>query len=140
MALNFKISTAERDAMCNALVDLIDTGTGAGRIEIREGSPPTNVADTSSGTLLATLTFSATAFGASLVGTATADTITPDTNAAATGTAGYFRVYKGAGTDTQALFQGTCGLSGCDMNFDSVSVITGGTVACAVFTITVPVS
>ncbi len=75
-ASNFKISTAARNAACDALVDRIDGGTGAGTIPIRTGPPPTNVADASSGTLLGTCTFSATAFGASSSGTATANSIT----------------------------------------------------------------
>lgn len=141
MASNFKISTAARNAACNALVDLIDAGTGAGRLEIRVGSPPTNVGDASSGTLLATLTFSATAFGNASTGVATANSITSDTTADASGDAGYFRIYAGAAGDTAALFQGTAGESGDtpDMVFDEKSIVAGGTVACSSMTLTMPV-
>lgn len=141
MASNFKISTAARNAACNALVDLIDGGTGAGRLEIRVGSPPTNVGDASSGTLLGTLTFSATAFGNSSTGTATANSITSDTTADNSGDAGYFRIYAGAAGDTAALFQGTAGESGDtpDMVFDDKSVVAGGTIACTSMTISVPI-
>lgn len=141
MASNFKISTAVRNAMCDAAVDLIDTGTGAGRIEIRVGSPPTNVSDASSGTLLATLTFSATAYGSASSGTAQEASITSDTSADASGDAGYFRIYKGAGTDTQALMQGTCGESGDtpDLIFDEKSIVAGGTVAITDLPMTMPI-
>ena len=141
MASNFKISTAVRDAACNAAVDLIDGGTGAGRMEIRSGSPPTNVGDASSGTLLATLTFSGTAFGNSSTGTATAATITSDTDADASDDAGYFRIYQGAAGDTAALFQGTAGEAADtpDLEFDDKSIVAGGTVACSSLTITVPI-
>jgi hypothetical protein len=141
LASNFKLGTTARNAACDGLVDAIDTGTGAGTIAIRTGSPPTNVGDASSGTLLGTCTFSATAFGAASTGVATAAAITSDTNADASGDAGYFRVYKGAGADTAALFQGTAGNSGDtpDMTFDNKSIVAGGTIAISAFTVTVPI-
>lgn len=131
MATAFKLGTAARNAGCDAIVDLIDGGTGAGRLEVRSGSPPTNVGDASSGTLLATLTFPATAFGSASTGVATsAANIVSDTNAVG-GTAGYFRVYAGAAADTAALFQGSAGDSGDtpDLEFDNKVIVTGGTVA-----------
>lgn len=141
MASNFKISTEARNAACDAIVDLIDGGTGAGTIPIRTGAPPTNVGDASSGTLLGTCTFSATAFGASSSGTATAASITSDTSADASGDAGHFRVYKGAGADTEAVMQGTAGESADspDMTFDNKTIVAGGTIAISSFTVTVPI-
>jgi hypothetical protein len=141
MASNFKLSTSARDAACNAIVDLIDAGTGAGRIEIRVGAPPTNVGDASSGTLLGTLTFSATAFGASSSGVATAAAITSDTSADASGDAGYFRIYQGAGGDTAALMQGTAGEAADtpDLTFDNKSIVLAGTIAISSMTVTVPI-
>jgi len=137
MASNFKISTASRDAACNAIVDLIDVG-GAGSCAIRTGAPPANVADADTGTLLGTLLFAATAFGTSSSGTATANTITSDTNADASGDAGHFRVKSGAGT---TIFQGTAGNAGDtpDMVFDNKSIVAGGTISCSAMTVTVPV-
>lgn len=141
MASNFKISTAVRNAGCDAMVDLIDAGTGAGTIKIRTGSPPTNVGDASSGTLLGTLTFSATAFGAASTGVATASAITSDSSADASGDAGHFRIYAGAAGDTSALAQGTAGNSGDtpDMTFDNKSIVAGGTIAISSMTWTVPI-
>jgi hypothetical protein len=141
MASNYKISTAQRNAACDAMVDRIDAGTGAGTIKIRTGSPPTNVNDASSGTLLGTCTFSATAFGASSSGTATAASITSDTSADASGDAGHFRVYQGAGGDTAAEWQGTAGNSGDspDMTFDNKSIVAGGTIAISSYTHTMPI-
>lgn len=138
MANAFRISNARAIAMCDSLVDAIDTG-GAGTIEIRTGSAPTNVEDAATGTLLATLTFSATAFGAASDAnpgaTATAASITSDTSADATNTAAYFRIKNGSGT---AVAQGTCGTSSSDMIFNSVAITTGSTVAITSMTVTVP--
>jgi hypothetical protein len=140
-ASNFKISTAARNAACDAIVDLVDGGTGAGTIKVRTGSPPTNVSDASSGTLLGTLTFSATAFGAASSGVATANSITSDTSADASGDAGHFRVYAGAAGDTSAIMQGTAGNSGDspDLTFDNKAIVAGGVIAITSFTVTVPI-
>ena len=141
MASNFKISTAWRNAACNAMVDELDSGTGAGTVAIRVGSPPTNVSDASSGNLLGTCTFSATAFGNAATGVATAAAITSDSSADNSGDAGYFRLYKGAAGDTSASAQGTAGNSGDtpDMTFDNKTIVAGGVIAISSMTVTVPI-
>ena len=143
MASDFKINSAARNAACNAIVDIVDGGIGAGRLEIRTGAPPAAITDASSGTLLGTLTFAATAFGAAADGVATSAAITSDTNAAATGTAGYFRVYPGDAADTSALMEGTAGEAADtpDMTFDESAIVAGGTIAIALggMTVTVPI-
>lgn len=121
--------------MADALVDLIDAGTPPGTLVIRTGSAPTNTTDADSGTLLATLTFSTTAFGAASSGVATANAITSDTNVDASGTAAHFRIKNAAGT---VITQGTVGTSGADINFDSVTFVAGGTAAISSLTITQP--
>lgn len=131
-----KISDAARNAIVDAFVDLVDTG-GAGTIQIRTGAAPTNTTDSDSGTLLATLTFSATAFGSASSGTATANSITGDSDIDATGTAAHFRVKNGAGT---VIFQGTVGTSGADMNFNTTSFVENGTVNLSTMTVTAPAS
>lgn len=135
-----KVNAAQRNAMCDAAVDRIDAGTGAGRIEVRTGAEPTNVDDASSGTLLGTLTFSGTAFGAASSGQATAASISSDTDADASGDAGYFRCYQGAGGDTAAEWQGKAGeaADSPEMTFDNKTIVAGGTIAISSFTFTVP--
>lgn len=139
MASNFKISTAARNAACDAIVDLIDAGAAAGTVEIRTGAPPTNVGDADSGTLLGTCTFASTAFGAASSGTATAASITPDSDADSSGDAGHFRVYD---SDSTCIFQGTAGetADSADMDFGAdKSIVAGGTVAISSMTVTVPI-
>ena len=142
MPSDFKINNAARNAACNAIVDLLDAGAAGGRIEIRTGAPPAAITDASSGTLLGTLTFSAEAFGNAAAGVATSAAITSDTNAAATGTAGYFRCYHDGAADTAAVLEGTAGLAGDtpDMVFDVKAIVAGGTIAIALggMTVTVP--
>lgn len=141
MASAFKISTAVRNAMADALVDLLDGGTPPATLPIRTGSPPTNVADASTGTLLGTPAFGNPAFGAASSGTATANSITSDSSADNSGTAGHFRVYAGGAGDTSALFQGTAGESADspDLVFDNKTIVAGGTIAISSFTVTQPI-
>jgi hypothetical protein len=137
MAKSFKISTAARDAACNAIVDLVDAGSGAGTIKVYTGAAPTNPGDAASGTLLGTLTCSDPAFGASSTGTATASAITSDTSADNSGTAGYFRILD---SDATVVMQGTAGLTGDTPNlvFDNATIVAGGTIAITALTVTVP--
>lgn len=136
-----KITQAAAKAAADAVVDLLDVG-GAGYIEIRSGSQPATANTAASGTLLATLPLSATAFGAATTASpsvATAAAITSDTNADATGTAGWFRAYSGGGT---AVIDGsvTATGGGGDMTLDSVSIVAGGTVAVTSWTVSHPTS
>lgn len=133
----YRLSTATRNAACNAIVDLIDLGSAAGTIAIRTGAQPTNVGDADSGTLLGTLTWSDPAFGNSATGTATASAVTSDTNADASGTAGHFRIKD---SDANIHSDGTCGQGSGDLSFDNNVIVAGGTIAISSFTVTVPIS
>lgn len=133
----YRLATGSRNVACDALVDRIDAGAGAGTIAIRTGAQPTNVGDADSGTLLGTLTFSDPAFGSASTGVATASAITSDTNADASGTAGHFRIKD---SDANIHSDGTCGQGSGDMSFDNSSIVAGGTIAIASMSISVPVS
>lgn len=133
----FRISTAGRNALVDALTALINAGTPPGLLRVRTGAQPTNVGDAEAGTLLGTCTFSNTSFGAGSTGTATANTITSDTSADASGTAGHFRILNAAAT---AIADGTCGQGTGDLSFDNSVIVSGGIIAITSFTITVPVS
>jgi hypothetical protein len=130
-----KLSTAARNGACDAIVDLIDGGSGAGTIEIRTGAAPTNPGDADSGTLLATLTFSDPAFGAASSGTATASAITQDSNVDASGTAAHFRIKDSNGT---VIMQGSVGTSGADINFTTTTFVMSSTCSISSLTVTVP--
>lgn len=134
-----KISTAARNAAADAVVDLIDGGSGAGTLKIYTGTPPTNVSDSPTGTLLGTLTFSDPAFGSASSGIATASAITSDTSADASGTAGYFRALDSNGV---VIFQGSAGgpTDGANLTLNSATITAGGTIACTAMTYTQPVA
>jgi len=135
--MSIKLTNAAASAAADAVVDLIDLGSGAGVIEIRTGAQPTNADDVDSGTLLATLTFSDPAFGAAANGVATASAITQDSSADATGTAGYFVVKDSTGAK---VFTGsiTATGGGGDMELVTTSIVATQPVQITAFTYTQP--
>lgn len=147
MATGMVISNAMAKAMCDAAVDLVDAGDGAGYINIYSGtkpaSPETAITDQD---LLATLTMSDPAFGAATDANpgakATAAAISDDTAADADGTAAWFRVFD---SDDTPLWDGTIGSSGTagvdyDMIMASTSIVAGATVEITSLVVTMPES
>ena len=138
MALNTRISNLSAIESLDALLALLNVG-GAGTIEIRDGAIPANCIDADAGTLLATLTFSATAFqgatDANPGATANANSITGETNAPASSVATYFRTKDNAGV---VITQGEVGTSGADMNLDTTTINAGDTVDLTDYDVVMP--
>ena len=131
MANNPLVYDASTEAMINAFTALLNNGT----LQVYSGSQPA-VDGGLSGTLLATLTFGATAFANAVAsgsgGSAAANTITSG-NAGNTNTAGYFAlVTSGSAT----VGTGSVDTSGADLNFNTLSIVSGAVVACTAFTVT----
>ena len=141
---NTRISAAAAIAACDAIVDLIDNVASPDNadVEIRTGNPPADVDAAATGTLLATFQMPNPAFGnavdAAPGGQATAN-LPATVQAVATGTAGYFRVYDGAGV---AVWQGIIDLTAesptADMTMNSVAITNGADVDITSWTVTVP--
>ena len=116
--------TAVRNGIADYVVDGVDTG-GAGTLEFQ----------TSGDVEVATLTFSATAFGAATGGVATASAITSDSSATG-GTVAKFVIKNGSGT---AILSGTAGDAGTeDIVLSSATIGAGDTVSCSSLTYTAP--
>lgn len=118
------LSTTGRNAACDAIVDLLDSGT--------------IVFETSANNEVATCTFGATAFGAASTGVATANAITSDTSA--TGGTIDHAVLKTSGA--AAILTLTCTVTGGggDLTGTSLSIGAGDTVSISALTVTVPAS
>jgi len=116
--------SATRDAVCNAVVDRLDLGSGtsAGRL----------VFLTAASAAVATLALSNPAFGNASAGVATANAITSDTNAAG-GTTTKFELRD---RDAAAVILGSVGTSGSDINLSSVIIGAGDTVSVSSLTYT----
>ena len=127
-----KTSIAARNAAVDALGALADNGY----IRIYTGTIPATPETAPSGTLLAELRFNATAFDPAVNGVIEANAITPDESAAATGDAGYYRALASDGTTR--LWDGTIGLSGADLNLNSIEIRLGAQVSLESLTYTLP--
>jgi len=126
--MGLTLVTGTRNAACNAVVDLIDVGTTDANGDL--------VFMTSGDVEVATLAFSATAFGAASAGVATANTISDDTNA----TGGTVALFKMQDRDNAEVLRGTVAVSGGDINLSSLSVGATDTVSVTSLTVTMPAS
>jgi hypothetical protein len=137
MANNPFFSDAAVEDAVNEVTPLMNSGF----LVIYTGTQPTDANQALTGTLLATLSLSATAFGSatasgsagSRVVTATANSVTNAT-ASNTGTAGYFALLASNGTTVVAM--GSVGTSGADLNLSTLSIVSGNTVSITSGTIT----
>ncbi len=128
-----KLSVAVR----NAELDAIETGIGASAVlKIRSGSPPANITDADSGTVLATLALPVDWMAAASAGSKAKAGTWEDAAADAAGTAGHFRVY--ASDSTTQHIQGTVTATGGggDMTLDNVSIAVDQKVTITSFNLT----
>jgi hypothetical protein len=120
----------------NTWLAALTTALGAtATLVIYSGSAPASCAASATGTLLATETLSNPAFPAPSAGAMSLSGVPLSVNAAATGTAGYFRLLDGSSV---CHCQGVVGTSGADMNFNTVSFVSGAPVIVTSFTLTAP--
>jgi hypothetical protein len=122
------LETPTRNAAADAVVDLVDAGATAGN--------GTLVFQTATDAAVATLTFSATAFGAATGGVATAASITSDTNATG-GTAAQASIFD---SDSTKILEATVGTTGAEINLSSTTIGAGDTVSVSSLTVTMPAS
>ena len=122
------IADSVRTLTCDAMVDAIDGGTGAGKLKMYTAG------DT---TLLATLTFSDPAFLGASAGVASADTITSDTSADASGTCTVFHITDSADV---VLWKGVVGTTTGDIQFNTNVWTAGDAISVTALTHTSPAS
>ena len=140
-----KHSTGLRNwLISNGFATAFDTD---GRINFYTGSIPSGADDAATGTLLATLSLAADAFGSASGGSVSANSISSDTSVDNSGTPGYFMFYKSGETapgsgataaDKRLLGTVTITGGGGDITFDSVTWVAGGTAAMTNFSWTAP--
>lgn len=134
------ISAAARSAASDAIVDLLDAGSGAATIQIRTGSQPAGPGSAATGDLLATITCADPAFGSASTGAATLDA-DPVLSAVAVddGEAGWFRALD---SNAVAVFDGevTATGGGGELTLATTTITTGLTVQITSGTFTVPAS
>ena len=121
------LETSARNAACNAIVDLVDAGAGAGTLILYLANGSTEVA---------TLTFSDPAFGNAATGVATASAITSDTSA--TGNAAAATIAKFVDSNAAVVLSCSVGIGSGDIQLSNNVIATGETVAITALTVTVP--
>lgn len=123
-------SIAER----NARGDTHTTQVGsAGLLRIYTGAAPVDCVTTATGTKLSEHTLGSP-FGPASAAGVLSPTLPANVNALASGTAGYWRIYKSDGTT--CVMQGTVGTSGAELNLNTLAIASGGPVQVNSFSIT----
>jgi len=122
--------TALRTSRLQALADAINAGAGPGTIKIYTATRPATGAGIGGATLLATLTFSDPCHSANAAGVLTLAAITSDVSADATGTAAWARIESSAPGFVADISVSATG-GGGDLQLNTTSIVTGGTVAIA---------
>lgn len=114
----------------------------SGVLEIRSGAAPgPNAAD--AGTLLASITLPADAFGAAAAGAMAKAGTWQDASANGTGTAAHFRIKQsgdtgGATGSTDERIEGTVGEGSGDISLDNTDIAAGQQVTITTFTLNEP--
>ena len=126
--MGITLTTAARNAACDAIVDLVDGGTTDANGDL--------VIMTSGDVEVATLAMSNPAFGAASTGVATASAISDDTSA----TGGTAALHKIQNRDNTEIWRGTVGSGSGDLDLSSVTIGAGDTVSVSSYTLTVPAS
>lgn len=126
-----RVSIFARNAELNALAALASKGS----IRLYTGNQPLTADTPATGIALATLTFADPAFEPAQDGRIKAKPITADPSAKGGGTAGWFRIYA---ADGKALWDGTVGLKGANMNLNSLTINKDAHVSLTEFTHSLP--
>jgi len=132
-----RLPAASRNAACDAVVDRVDAGAGAGTIQIRSGTQPASADSAATGTLLATVTLSDPAFGPASNGSASLAGVPLSAVAVADGTAGWFRMLDSNGN---TVLDGSVSVTGGggDLQLSTTTITTGLTVEITSGSISMP--
>ena len=117
-------STDLRNARLQAIIDKLDAGSGAGYLEFYSAVRPATGAAITDQTLLATCVLSDPC-GTISDGVLTFDTIADDVAADADGDIAWARAFD---SDANFVADFSCGTSGADINFNTVTAKVGGVV------------
>jgi hypothetical protein len=127
------MTTGYNVTLRNAQLNAITTAVGnAGTLTIYSGVQPATGGALSGNTALATFTLGSP-FAPAAAAAVLSPTLPANVNAAATGTATWFRVATSGGTQE---IDGTVGTAGADLNLNTTSLVSGVAVSVTAWTIT----
>jgi len=119
VSLNTRLSIAAVNAQATATGTLCNNGY----LRLYSAPRPALADDAATGTLLAELRFSATAFGNPIAGVIAANPITAEDAALANGDVAWFRAFSSDGTT--AVFDGNVGTSDANLTLPTVTISVG---------------
>jgi hypothetical protein len=129
MAKDTQLSEAAVNGEANALARLLDNGY----FNLYDGVKPATADDAiTTQTKLATLRFGNPSAPGAVGGTLSFNGLTDDADAAATGTASWFRLFKSDGTT--AVLDGTISTTGSNLDLNTVSIQQHGRVSITGYT------
>ncbi len=122
MAIAYKESI--RNARMDLVTGAVDAGAGAGTIRMYDGTRPATGSAITTEVLLAEPVFNDPSFASSASGSITANVVpdVEDTGASAVGELSWFRVVDSNGL---FVFDGDIGLSGSDLNVNTLTTAIG---------------
>jgi hypothetical protein len=125
--------------VANAMLDQMETTIGtSAKLLIRTGAAPTHVADSSTGTVLATLQLPSDWMAAASGGSKAKAGTWQDTTADATGTAAHYEITS-SGDVVHHRGSVTVTSGGGDIELDSVSITAGQQVTITSFTVSIDI-
>ena len=134
---NFRLVTAVKNSTLDVIKTAIDAGSGAGTINIYDGTQPTLPSDAvTTQHLLGTLTFSDPC-GATSSGVLTFSAITQDSSCDYTGTTTWARIKDSSGAVVFDCDVGTTG-GGATLQFNTTNFVITGPILISSFTISIP--
>lgn len=142
--MTLRISPGMRNAMLDAIFNATGTSVDSYILEIRSGAQPATADLAPTGTVLASITLPADAFGAAATNQVAKAGTWQDASADATGTAGWWRIRASgdAGTTNNAdkRYDGavTATGGGGELELQNTSITTGQTLTITSVTVTQP--
>jgi hypothetical protein len=122
------LGTAARNAACNAVVDLVDAGSGAGKIRFKSAGA----------TVIAEIVFDDPAFGNAATGVATAAGTLNGAGVAAAGAGTVMTTFDVTDSDNTVVWSGTVGNGSGDIDVDNTTIADGQVITLSSFTHTQP--